>query len=50
MDRGLKDAVENLTAETITFRESFEARDARLNVSITSLTMKIATFRKSSDR
>jgi hypothetical protein len=49
MDRRLRDAVENLTAETIKSREASKALGARLNDSFTSLTREIVTFRKSSD-
>jgi len=50
MQRRLKDSVETLTVETITFRESSEQLTGQLDVSIASLTAETIKAGKASDR
>lgn len=49
MDRRLKDAIEELTAETVSSRRSSEKIGTKLADSIAHLTVEIVTFRESSD-
>lgn len=50
MQRRLKDAVENLTVETVTSRESSERLTGQLDASIGSLTAETVKSRESAER